>query len=101
VNGTSPKIRVDKTKEGLELMIQLWTQKKVTFEGKHYRAKGAMLDPKPIQKPYPQLLFGGHGDRMLRLAGCYADICYIPQFSLDATLEDYLEDKRKVLRAAE
>jgi len=96
-----PKIRVDKTKEGLELMMKLWTQKKVTFEGKHYRAKGAVLEPKPIQKPHPQLLFGGQGDRMLQLAGRYADICYIPQFRPGAKPEDYLEGKTKVLRAAE
>lgn len=96
-----PKIRVDKTKEGLELMIKLWTQKKVTFEGKYYRAKDAVLEPKPIQKPHPQLLFGGRGDRMLKLAGRYADICYIPQFRPGAKPEDYLEGKTKVLRTAE
>ena len=95
-----PKIRVDKTKEGLELMIKLWTQKKVTFEGKYYRAKDAVLEPKPIQKPHPQLLFGGRGDRMLKLAGRYADICYIPQFRSGAKPEDYLEGKTKVLRTA-
>jgi alkanesulfonate monooxygenase SsuD/methylene tetrahydromethanopterin reductase-like flavin-dependent oxidoreductase (luciferase family) len=96
-----PKIRVDQTEEGLELMIELWTQKKVTFEGKHYRAKRAELDPKPIQKPHPQLLFGGRGDRMLQLAGRYANICYIPQFRPGAKPEDYLEGKARVLRAAE
>ncbi|MFX0210676.1 MAG: LLM class flavin-dependent oxidoreductase [Candidatus Hodarchaeota archaeon] len=92
-----PKVRVDKTKEGLELIIKLWTQEEVTFEGKYYRAKAAVLEPKPIQKPYPQLLFGGHGDRMLRLAGKYADICYI----MSQTSEDYEEMKEKVLVAAD
>jgi FMNH2-dependent dimethyl sulfone monooxygenase len=46
-----PKIRVNKTIEGLELMVKLWTQKEVTFEGKYYRAKAAVLEPKPVQKP--------------------------------------------------
>ena len=96
-----PKVRVDKTKEGLELMIKLWTQKKVTFKGKYYRAKNAVLDPKPIQKPHPQLLFGGQGDRMLQLAGRFADICYIPQFRPRAKPKEYLEGKMKVLKAAE
>jgi alkanesulfonate monooxygenase SsuD/methylene tetrahydromethanopterin reductase-like flavin-dependent oxidoreductase (luciferase family) len=75
-----PKVRVDKTKEGLELMIKLWTQ-----------------DPKPVQKPYPPLLFGGRGDRMLKLAGRYADICYI--FSRTQT-QGYEEGKEAVLNAA-
>ncbi|MHA2181333.1 MAG: LLM class flavin-dependent oxidoreductase [Promethearchaeota archaeon] len=74
----SPKVRVDKTYEGLDLMIQLWTKEKVDFEGKYYQAKGAILDPKPLQKPYPKILFGSRGERMLKLAGQYANICFIP-----------------------
>lgn len=73
-----PKVRVDKTYEGLDLMIQLWTKDKVNFEGKYYNARGAVLDPKPLQKPYPKLIFGSRGKRMLKLAGQYADICFIP-----------------------
>lgn len=92
-----PKVRVDKTEEGLELMIRLWTQDKVTFGGKYYSAKAAVLEPKPVQKPYPQLLFGGRGDRMLKLAGRYADICYVPQFQ---SHESAAEGKEKVLKAA-
>ncbi|MCK4285689.1 MAG: LLM class flavin-dependent oxidoreductase [Candidatus Lokiarchaeota archaeon] len=74
----SPSVRVDKTYEGLDLMIQLWTKNEVNFEGKYFRAKGAILDPKPLQKPYPKLIFGSRGTRMLKLAGQYADICFIP-----------------------
>lgn len=93
-----PKVRVDKTFEGLELIVKLWTQKEVTFEGKYYRAKAAVLEPKPVQKPYPTLLFGSSGDRMLRLAGKYGNICYIPHTQ---TPEEYEEGKKKVLRVAE
>lgn len=93
-----PKVRVDKTKEGVELMIRLWTEDRVTFEGKYYTAKAAVLEPKPVQRPYPPLLFGGRGDRMLKLAGRYADICYIPQFRSG---QSYEEGKEKVLKAAE
>jgi len=73
-----PSARVDKTYEGLDLMVQLWTKDMVDFKGKYYRAKGAILDPKPLQKPYPKLIFGSRGTRMLKLAGQYADICFIP-----------------------
>jgi alkanesulfonate monooxygenase SsuD/methylene tetrahydromethanopterin reductase-like flavin-dependent oxidoreductase (luciferase family) len=74
----SPGIRVDKTYEGLDLMIQLWTKNEVNFEGKYYQAKRAVLDPKPLQKPYPKLIFGSQGTRMLNLAGQYGDICFLP-----------------------
>jgi hypothetical protein len=73
----------------------------VTFEGKYYKAKGAMLEPKPIQKPYPKLLFGGFGNQMLRLAGRLADIIYIPPPPPGRPYEEsFLEAKRKVLEVA-
>ncbi|MFW9831135.1 MAG: LLM class flavin-dependent oxidoreductase [Candidatus Thorarchaeota archaeon] len=92
-----PKTRVDKTEEGLELMIQLWTQKKVSFEGNFYHENNAVLDPKPIQKPYPPLLFGGNKHRMLHLAGKFGDIIYIPPFE---DSESYEERKKIVVMAA-
>lgn len=72
----SPKIRVDKTKEGLELMLRLWTEEELTFNGKYYHAERAVLEPKPVQKPYPTLFVSGRARsyRMLRLAGKYGDL---------------------------
>ncbi|MHA1590899.1 MAG: LLM class flavin-dependent oxidoreductase [Candidatus Heimdallarchaeaceae archaeon] len=93
----TPKIRVDKTKEGLELMIKLWTEDEVTFNGTYYKAEKAVLDPKPIQKPYPKLLFGGSGKRMLSLAGKYGDIIFVPPFSGP---EAVLEGRKLVLKSA-
>lgn len=92
-----PKVRVDKTEEGLDLMIRLWTEDEVTFNGRFYEAKGAVLEPKPVQKPYPRLLFGGTGRRMLEMAGRYADICYVPPW-IGAGYDDA---KATVLEAAE
>ena len=76
-----PRVRVDKTEEGLDLILKLWHEDKVDHKGTHYSAKGAILSPKPAQKPHPPLLFGGAGKRMLKLAGRYADICYIPNWN--------------------
>jgi alkanesulfonate monooxygenase SsuD/methylene tetrahydromethanopterin reductase-like flavin-dependent oxidoreductase (luciferase family) len=74
-----PKVRVDKTVEGLELILRLWeSEGKVDHSGKYYSAKGAVLEPKPVQKPHPPLLFGGVGNRMLGLAGRFGDIIVIP-----------------------
>src|SRR2546426_9374294 len=75
------KTRVDKTEEGVRLILKLWQEKKVDFQGKYYKANGAVLEPKPVQKPHPPLLFGGSGPQMLRLAGRYGDICFIPSSS--------------------
>jgi alkanesulfonate monooxygenase SsuD/methylene tetrahydromethanopterin reductase-like flavin-dependent oxidoreductase (luciferase family) len=71
-------VRVDKTAEAVELVKKLWTMERVDFMGRYYRVRNGILEPKPIQKPHPPLVFGGERLRMLRLAGKYADICYIP-----------------------
>jgi hypothetical protein len=71
------KTRVDKTDEGVQLIKRLWTENKVDFQGRFYEAKGAVVEPKPVQKPYPPLLFGGVSPRMLRMAGRHADLCFI------------------------
>ncbi len=91
------KYRVDKTIEGLKLMVELWTRDVVDFKGEFYEAKGAVLDPKPVQKPYPRLLFGSQGDRMLGLTGRYGNICFIPPWAGERS--DSM--KAKVLEAAE
>ncbi|MFW9930082.1 MAG: LLM class flavin-dependent oxidoreductase [Candidatus Thorarchaeota archaeon] len=94
---SSDKERVDKTKEGLELILKLWTQEEVNFEGNFFNATKAVIDPKPVQNPYPELLFGGSGNRMLKLAGKYGNIIYIPPWGGP---EKIAEGRKKVLKSA-
>ena len=54
--------------EGLALMKALWTQPSVTFDGEFWQLKNAPMEPKPVQKPYPPLWFGGSGEFALRRA---------------------------------
>ena len=91
-----PGTRTEKVDEAVALIKRLWTEPSVDFEGDHYKVKGAILLPKPVQKPHPPLLFGGKGPRMLDLAGKYADICYIPQ----KEPEDFLAAKAEVTKAS-
>ncbi len=93
----SATVRVDKTKEGLEVMLKLWTEDAVSVEGPHYSAKNAVIEPKPVQKPYPPLLFGGSGNRMLALAGRYGDIVYVPPWGGP---EKVVEGRQRVLESA-
>jgi len=45
--------------EALQLMKALWTEPRVTFKGRFWRLDGAAMEPKPFQKPYPPVWFGG------------------------------------------
>jgi probable F420-dependent oxidoreductase len=59
--------------EGLRLMKALWTESKVDFEGRFWRLDGAMMEPKPFQKPHPPVWFGGGAPAGLRRAVRHGD----------------------------
>ena len=60
--------RIKATEEGLDLITRLWTEDQpVTFEGKFMHAIDAIVDPKPKQKPHPEIWFGSHGQRTLQI----------------------------------
>jgi alkanesulfonate monooxygenase SsuD/methylene tetrahydromethanopterin reductase-like flavin-dependent oxidoreductase (luciferase family) len=91
------KNRVDKTIEALKIIKHLWTENSVTHESKFYQIKDAVLEPKPLQKPHPKILFGSSGKRMLRITGREGDICFIPPWQS----HKFHEMKETVLDAAE
>jgi F420-dependent oxidoreductase-like protein len=65
--------RLDRLEEACQVLIGLWTEHKYTFRGKYYQLHEAPLYPKPVQKPHPELLIGGGGEkRTLRIAAKYA-----------------------------
>src|SRR5262249_55206768 len=56
-----------------QLMKMLWTESRVTFEGRFWQLHGAAMEPKPFQKPYPPIWFGGSHPNALRRAVRYAN----------------------------
>ncbi len=71
--GLAPEHRVGRFTEGLELMKRLWTQDRVTFEGRFWKLENAAMAPKPIQKPHPPIWFGGHHPQALARAVALGD----------------------------
>jgi F420-dependent oxidoreductase-like protein len=66
--------RVGKLSESLQIIKSLFTSERTDFEGRYYRLKEAIANPKPIQKPYPPIWIGALGDTTLRLAARHADV---------------------------
>jgi probable F420-dependent oxidoreductase len=58
--------------EQIEVMRRLWTERSVTFEGKHHQVTGAGLAPLPVQRPIP-VWFGAASRPALERAGRLAD----------------------------
>ena len=46
--------------EAIEVLKMAWTGEPVTFQGKHFSAKAVTLQPRPAQRPHPNLWFGGN-----------------------------------------
>jgi probable F420-dependent oxidoreductase len=66
--GVDPARYVTRFTEGIALMKALWTEPRVTFDGEFWQLKDAPMEPKPFQKPYPPLWFGGASEPALRRA---------------------------------
>jgi len=69
----SAKQRVDELEESLIIYKKLFTEKKSDFEGKFWKLERNRNLPKSIQKPYPQLVLGTSGKRMIDIACREAD----------------------------
>lgn len=68
------RVRVERLAESVRVMKRLFTEEKVTHEGRYYRLKEAQLGPKPVQRPHPPIHIAGGGREILSLAGREADI---------------------------
>ena len=75
---TSTRIRSLMLTEAVSLIRKLWTEDTVNFQGKYYGVADAHHDPKPVQKPHPPILIGGHGEKhVLKAVARQADMCNI------------------------
>ncbi|RLE80437.1 MAG: LLM class F420-dependent oxidoreductase [Thermoprotei archaeon] len=79
-----PPRRVRVLDEALQIIKMMWTLDEVNFEGRYFRIRGALNDPKPVQKPHPPILVAGKGEKlMLRVVAKHADKYHIwgtPEF---------------------
>ena len=71
--GLNYRARASRLEEGLNIMLQAWTQPTVNFVGKHYRIEGAPVVPKPVQQPHPPIWLGGGSDAGIDRAARLAD----------------------------
>jgi F420-dependent oxidoreductase-like protein len=68
-----PAGRLGMLREGVEIMKAMWTEDVVDYEGEHYTLKGAICQPKGMQKPHIPLWIAGGGEKVtLRIAAQHA-----------------------------
>jgi F420-dependent oxidoreductase-like protein len=87
--------RVGLLSEGLRVIKMLWTQERSSFDGRYYKLKDAVANPKPVQKPHPPIWIGSAGPATLRLTARYADV-WNPSGPAGQTLEAALNASRQL-----
>jgi alkanesulfonate monooxygenase SsuD/methylene tetrahydromethanopterin reductase-like flavin-dependent oxidoreductase (luciferase family) len=93
--GADASTRVARFNEGLRLMKALWTEPRVTFEGRFWQVSEAPMEPKPFQKPHPPIWFGANHPQALRRAVRHGD-AFIGAGS--ATTAQFAEQVRTIRR---
>ncbi len=88
----TPKERVDRFGEYVEIVDQMLSNEVTTYKGRYYEIEGAVMNPRPVQSPRPPLTIAAMGPRMLKLTARYADIWNSLSFSAD--FEEQLEETR-------
>jgi len=70
-------VRIRQLEEAVQIIRKMWTETPATFEGKHYRIKDALCEPRP--DPLPPIMIGGGGEHLiLRVVARHADWWNIP-----------------------
>src|SRR6266542_1171798 len=65
--------RLAQLEEATQLIKQLWTEEKSSFNGKHYQLQNAVCAPKPVQRPLKIWLGGAGEKKLLRMVAQHAD----------------------------
>ncbi len=69
----------------LQAMQAVWTQDKPAYQGRFVSFSGIQALPRPVQKPYPPVVFGGHTPEAFRRAVQCGNGWYGFALDLDAT----------------
>ncbi|HYA34384.1 MAG TPA: LLM class F420-dependent oxidoreductase [Candidatus Binataceae bacterium] len=87
-----------RAEEYLGAMLALWTMPKPEFKGKWVSFKGVNTMPRPVQRPHPEIVFGGHTPEAFSRAARLARGWY--GFALDvAATEKCIEGLKTACRA--
>ena len=94
--GVPVKQRGSRTNEALEVITRLWTEKKVSFEGRYTTLNEVSIEPAPVQKPRPPIWVAGRKEPAMKRTAKYAD-GWLPYMYTPEQLHDSIE-KIKSLR---
>ena len=93
-HGTVFGTRMQKMREQMEAMKEIWTKSKAEYNGEIVKVTQMMTWPKPVQKPWPPIILGGAFPWAARRAVRYGDGWYPNASSGDP--EEYMPKFRQM-----
>jgi probable F420-dependent oxidoreductase len=72
-HGTDPRRRFGLLRERMEAMKEIWANDEAEYHGRYVDFDPIWSWPKPVQKPHPPILVGGHGKTVLERVLAYGD----------------------------
>jgi probable F420-dependent oxidoreductase len=94
-HGTVFRTRWRVLRERALAMKKIWTEDEPSFDGEFVRFPPLWSWPKPVQKPHPPILLGGHGRRSLERVVDYCD-GWLPIGARAGDLYDEIELLRRL-----
>ena len=93
--GANFGLRWKRTRETVEAMRVLWTQREASYQGDIIKFPAVRSEPKPLQKGGPPVLLGAHGPKALeRVARTYDG--WVPVVASAKELKDAVAQLRKL-----
>jgi probable F420-dependent oxidoreductase len=88
-----------RSEEFLRAMIALWTMEKPEFRGRFVSFGGVNAMPRPVQKPHPEIVFGGHTKEAFSRAARLAKGWYGFALDLETTM-GHIEELKAACKEA-
>jgi probable F420-dependent oxidoreductase len=92
-----PATYIARFTEGVRLMKACWTEPEIDFHGRFWQVHGAGMEPKPRQKPFPPLWFGGGHVNALRRAVRLGDGFFGAGSTTTAQFQEHVRNLRTIL----
>ncbi len=90
------KERLAQLDETIQVLKAMWTQDVPNYRGQHFEIKELFANPRPLAKPHPQIMLGGSGTGLLRIAAREASI--INLIPPTGNGKDFVNDPAATLR---
>jgi probable F420-dependent oxidoreductase len=97
-HGTDPKTRMALLRERIYAMKEIWTKDVAEFHGEFVNFDPIYCWPKPVQRPHPPIIVGGHGPKALDRTLDYGD-GWMPTYGLG--VDEIAERTAELRRRAE